>query len=176
MKAYAKRLKGMLDLAKRKGWSEERKGERLEEFHDEIGLHKKDGESILKPRFPKRESPSEKMYLVLDNSPSMRGEKLLDAHDVIKQIMPRVELTPTGVHLIGPRAFSKQIFSETDDFTFDDIYNHWQAPFILPTCDILFLVDITGSMGDAISAARMKVVEIAEGLLGLRLRFCNLSP
>ena len=168
MAAYAERLISMLALAKRKGWSEDRKDERLEEFHDEIGLHKKDGESIMKPRFQKRESPSEKMFLILDDFPSMRGEKLLDAHDEVKQMMPRVELTPTTVHLIGPRDFSKQIFSEKDDFTFDDIYERWQA---LPTCDILFLMDTTQSMGSAISAARMKVVEIAEGLVGL-LRFC----
>lgn len=164
MAAYAERLKAMLALAKRKGWSKDRKDERLEEFHDEIGLHKKDGESTMKPRFQKRESPSEKMFLILDDSPSMRGENLLDAHDEVKQMMPRVELTPTTVHLIGPRDFSKQIFSEKDDFTFDDIFERWQAPFILPTCDILFLMDTTGS--------RMKVVEIAEGLVGLLLRFC----
>ena len=104
---------------------------------------------------------------------------LAEAKEAFHDIMPRMERSPTAVHLIGPREYSTQIFGLTDDFVFDDVSERWQTTQPALSCDVLFMLDITGSMQGAIDAARAKVIEVANGLRGTwpesRLGFLGLQ-
>eukprot|EP00927_Polykrikos_kofoidii_P059393 TRINITY_DN54552_c0_g1_i1.p1 TRINITY_DN54552_c0_g1~~TRINITY_DN54552_c0_g1_i1.p1 ORF type:complete len:592 (+),score=78.93 TRINITY_DN54552_c0_g1_i1:76-1851(+) len=162
--SYTSKVIKKFEFADRRGWSTDVLGDLIEELHLELGIDDVQYDP-LRPRFSKRNSPAEKMHLYLDDSVSMRGNKLEEAKTLVEAIMPRLERTPTFVHLIGPRSHTRQIFSDEDDFVFDDVSRLWMAPErAVDTCDILFMMDITGSMAGAIQAAREKVVEVATGL------------
>ena len=164
---YQDRISILQLMARKKSWAAEKICERIAEFHDEISISSDGSRSgPLKPRFEKREGPAEKVHLFLDDSVSMSGLKLSEGKEAVHDIMPRLERSPSTVHLIGPRDYSRQIFGLTDDFVFDDISEKWQAPERPVSCDVLFMMDITGSMQGSIDAARAKVVEIAHGLVG----------
>lgn len=167
LQLYQDRIANLQLMARKKSWTAEKICERIEEFHDEISISSDGSRSEpLKPRFEKREGPAEKVHLFLDDSVSMSGLKLSEGKEAVRDIMPRLERSPSTVHLIGPRDYSRQIFGLTDDFVFDDISEKWQAPERPVSCDVLFMMDITGSMQDSIDAAGAKVVDIAHGLVG----------
>ena len=160
LQLYQDRIANLQLMARKKSWTAEKICERIEEFHDEISISSDGSRSEpLKPRFEKREGPAEKVHLFLDDSVSMSGLKLSEGKEAVRDIMPRLERSPSTVHLIGPRDYSRQIFGLTDDFVFDDISEKWQAPERPVSCDVLFMMDITGSMQDSIDAAGAKVVE-----------------
>lgn len=90
-------------MGRKKSWTPEHLSQRIEELHEEIGISS-DGSASdpLKPRFEKREGPAEKVRVYLDNSVSMEPH-LAEAKEAFHDIMPRLERSPTAVHLIGSR-------------------------------------------------------------------------
>lgn len=168
--AYRSRINAVLALSERKAWAKDQLHDRIEELHEEFGIgtcssSAPGSEEPHKPRFHKRESPTEKMHIFLDNSISFQCG-LEEATELVYEIFPRLERTPTSVHIMESRSKTRQLFSESDDFVMGDITDHWTAKEKDPeSFDILFMMDVTGSMSGAISAAIEKVTEIGEALM-----------
>ena len=85
------------------------------------------GGKRAKRETPRNEKPQsaptvqERLLVFLDDSGSMQGPKLVQAKVAFQKLMPRVERTPTQIHLIRSDGASTQIIDFKDDFTFEDV-------------------------------------------------------
>jgi len=125
LQEYTARVETKLRFAEKKSWGDERLSDSLEELHDELGIGS---------------AQKEKVMLLLDDSGSMLCSPLAEGKSVLERIMPRLERAAPTVHLIGGniwlfppdrRRSSRQIFSETDFFTFNDVQDKWTGDSFL---------------------------------------------
>ncbi|CEM38746.1 unnamed protein product [Vitrella brassicaformis CCMP3155] len=66
-------------------------------------------------------------HLCLDDSGSMRGSRLQKGKSALKALQPRLDVTPTNVHLIGGTSNSRLIYRHTDKLTARGLDKAWTA-------------------------------------------------
>lgn len=124
---YLKAIKNIAKRAKDRNFPEARLRDSIEdknmEFIGQGGKRKATHVPRSKANFQESEDT---LHLFLDNSGSMSWkDKLGLAHDVFVGLKPRLELSPTSVHMIGHA--SRQIFSVSDAYTIDEVLDTWKA-------------------------------------------------
>ncbi|CEM28358.1 unnamed protein product [Vitrella brassicaformis CCMP3155] len=64
-------------------------------------------------------------HLCLDGSGSMGGERVQKGKKALKELQPRLDVTPTNVHLISSKGDSRLIYRHTDILTESNLAGAW---------------------------------------------------